>query len=80
MSQTHVASQCDFCGALDDHPKSHWNSGESYHFDCLPYDRRNQFIASHPLAEALVKAATDGKHGEELRQFSAQLHAENSEV
>jgi hypothetical protein len=75
----HVPTLCDQCGQIDDHPKSHWNDGNSYHFDCLPYDKREEFIQSHPLAESLVNAATEGKHGDELRQFSVNLH-ENYEV
>lgn len=80
MSQTHAATQCDYCGAVDNHPKSHWNTGESYHFDCLPYDKREAFVASHPLAGKLVEAAQSGVHGEQLRTFSAQLHADNQEA
>jgi hypothetical protein len=73
----HVDNQCDHCGSVDNHPKSHWNSGESFHFDCLPHDKKATFIASHPLAKALVDAATSGTHGEELRSFSVQLHADH---
>lgn len=71
----HVASQCNFCGQVDDHPKSHWNSGETFHFDCLPYDKRKTFIESNPNASSLVDAALSGTHGNELRAFSAKLHA-----
>jgi len=71
----HVPSQCSQCGSFDDHPKSHWNSGKSFHFDCLPFDLRAEFVASHPNAKALVDAALSGKHGEELRAFSAELHS-----
>jgi hypothetical protein len=72
----HVATQCTHCGQVDDHPKSHWNDGGSYHFDCLPFEKKSEFIASHPLAASLVEAATNGTHGEELRAFSAKLHEE----
>jgi hypothetical protein len=70
----HVKTLCDHCGQEDDHPKSHWNTGKTYHFDCLPYDLRNEFVESHPLAQALVDAAHDGTHGDELRAFSVKLH------
>jgi hypothetical protein len=72
----HVDTQCDHCGKVDNHPKSHWNSGETFHFDCLPHGKKSEFIESHPLAKALVDAAESGRRGEDLRSFSNQLHSD----
>lgn len=32
----HVATLCDGCGSVDDHPKLHYGP-ETYHHDCLPH-------------------------------------------
>lgn len=32
----HTPTQCDACGAWDDHPKLHYVS-ETYHHDCIPF-------------------------------------------
>jgi hypothetical protein len=69
----HEETQCDQCGKFDDHPKSHWNNGKTYHFDCLPYDLRRELLDSHPDASTLVEAANSGTHGEELRKISHTL-------
>lgn len=73
----HVASLCDQCGQVDDHPKSHWATGETYHFDCLPYDKRQMLVESSDHGHAIIRAATDGKHGEDLRQHISDLHGDS---
>lgn len=76
MSQ-HVLSRCDQCGQLDDHPKSHWSTGETYHHDCLPYDKRAILVDPETGGEhgkAVVEAAESGKRGEDLRQHIFSLH------
>jgi len=73
----HVDQRCDHCGQVDNHPKSHWNDGTSYHFDCLPYDKREEFLDSNPLAPVYLDGVTSGKKGDELRAHVKAEHGEN---
>jgi len=68
-------TQCDHCGAVDTHPKSHWNSGKSYHLDCLPFDLKKEFLETAPHMEAVVEAALRGIHGDDLKAVNDEVHA-----
>lgn len=72
----HAVTRCDQCGQLDDHPKSHWSTGETYHHDCLPYDKKKTLYDTSEHGKAIVEAAESGLHGEELRQHILSLHQE----
>lgn len=73
----HASSRCDQCGKVDADPKSHWNSGETYHHDCLPYDKKAILRDADSGGEhgaAIIDAAENGLRGEELRAHIVSLH------
>jgi hypothetical protein len=74
----HALTQCIQCGQTDDHPKSHWSSGETYHHDCLPFAKKTELIESHPHGESIIAAAEAGTHGDDLRSHIVALAKENS--
>ncbi len=76
MAVQHTATQCDQCGKVDTDPKAHWNTGGTYHHDCLPFNLRAELIESHPHGEAIISAAESGRRGEELRKHIATLAKE----
>lgn len=68
-------SQCDGCKQGDTHPKAHFNTGGSFHHDCLPAEHRQLLIDTNPLALPIIEAAESGVNGEELLAFIQELHA-----
>lgn len=76
----HALSRCDQCGQVDDHPKAHFNTGETFHHDCLPYDKRAEVLeAGGELAQAVLEACEGGKKGDELRAHIFSLHKGDDE-
>jgi hypothetical protein len=71
--------RCDYCGKVDNHPKSHWQSGESYHHDCLPYDKRALVIETSEHGQAIIEAAENGVHGAELLAHIRELHGKDDD-
>jgi hypothetical protein len=71
----HAATLCHHCGKEDTDPKSHWNTGETFHFDCLPYDKRQELVESHPHAQSILDAVHSGVKGEKLRAHITSLPA-----
>lgn len=70
----HAMDRCQQCGDVDDHPKAHWNSGETYHHDCLPYDKRQEVVDGSEHGQAIIEACEGGKKGDELRAHIISLH------
>lgn len=68
-------NQCDGCKQWDTHPKAHFNTGGSFHHDCLPTEHRAVLIETNPLAEPIIEAAESGIRGEDLLAFIQELHA-----
>lgn len=60
-----VATQCDQCGQVDDHPKVHLGA-QTYHYDCLPFIAKQGVQASSPLIPQIIAAAEGGTHGADL--------------
>jgi hypothetical protein len=71
---TRAATQCSQCGQVDDHPKAHWDTGETYHHDCLPFDKKKQLIETAPQSESIIAAAESGIRGDALLSHIEQLH------
>ncbi len=77
MAENYAASRCDQCGQVDNHPKSHWSTGETFHHDCLSYDKKALLLdpeTGGPHGAAVVEAAESGIHGDELRAHIFSLH------
>lgn len=68
-------NQCDGCKQWDTHPKAHFNTGGSFHHDCLPAEHRKVLIETNPMAEPIIQAAESGVRGEDLLAFIQELHA-----
>lgn len=77
MTEQRAQTQCDQCGQVDDHPKAHWDTGESYHHDCLPFRRKQELLDSSEHAGSIVAAAESGVHGHELLAHIRDLHEES---
>lgn len=69
-------TRCDHCGGVDAHPKSHWNTGETFHLDCLPYNLKAQLVDSAPHMEHVINAAVDGTRGDDLHALIKDVHAD----
>ena len=67
-------SLCEGCRKFDSDPKAHWNTGGSFHHDCLPAQLRQELIDNHPLGLQIIEAAEGGKRGKDLLAFIQQLH------
>ncbi len=76
MAELVPETKCDHCGQVDNHPKSHWNTGKTFHLDCLPYDLKAQLVESAPHIEAVIAKAVEGVHGEALKAFNDEVHAQ----
>lgn len=74
-----TASECDGCKQWDTHPKAHFNTGGSFHHDCLPATLRQLLIETNPLAKPIIEAAEQGVHGEDLLAFIQELHSNPQE-
>jgi hypothetical protein len=72
-------SQCDGCKQWDTHPKAHFNTGGSFHHDCLPAQLRELLIETNPLTKPIIEAAEGGLRGEDLLAFIQELHSNLSE-
>jgi hypothetical protein len=78
--ETRVATQCEQCGAVDTHPKAHWNDGGTYHHDCIPFKLKNQLIETTKHAEAVIKAAESGIRGDALLAHIESLHTADKDA
>lgn len=67
-------SRCDGCAQSDTHPKAHFNTGGSFHHDCLPPELRQVLIDTNPLAQPIIEAAESGVRGEALLAVIQDLH------
>jgi hypothetical protein len=76
-----VATQCDQCGQVDDHPKHHIGEVTKHH-DCLSFGEKEMALASHeatPGALAkIIEACEGGTRGDKLVKFIESVHAEGA--
>jgi hypothetical protein len=70
--------RCDQCGQSDDHPKHHFAGLGSYHHDCVPYDLKEQALASSDKVGKIMELAESGVHGDKLRTEIIKLHGSGS--
>lgn len=73
-----VATQCDQCGQVDDHPKVHLGVA-TYHHDCLPFSEKRLIQASSPEATKIIAAAEGGTHGGALLDYIQNLSTEGAQ-
>lgn len=71
------ATLCTQCGQVDDHPKAHWDTGETYHHDCLPFRHKQQLIEASDHAKSIIEAAESGIRGSALLAHIQSLHKES---
>lgn len=73
-----VATQCDQCGQVDDHPKVHIGEITKHH-DCLSFSEKEMILGSNestPGAVAQIIAACEGgTRGEKLVKLIEKVHA-----
>lgn len=74
LAVPHALDTCIRCGATDDHPKVHFGNLATVHHDCATIQEQGEIFggnhSQHPLMAArLFKAALDGTHGDDLREF-----------
>lgn len=72
--ERHIATQCDECLAVDDHPKLHYGAATMHHDCASPSIRRDVLgdVSAHSVSNAATAAAFDGAdkglRGDELRE------------
>lgn len=73
-----VATQCEQCGQVDDHPKVHIGTVTKHH-DCLAFAEREMVLGSNEAtpgaAAAIIEACEGGTRGDELVAFIEAHHA-----
>jgi hypothetical protein len=72
---TRVATQCDQCGQVDDHPKVHIQE-ITKHNDCLSVSEKQMVADSSPVAAGIIDACEGGLRGAELLAHIESVHTE----
>lgn len=72
-----VATQCDQCGQVDDHPKVHIGEVTKHH-DCLSFSEKEMVLGSNQAtpgaAAKIIEACEGGTRGDKLVAFIEKTH------
>lgn len=71
-----VATECEHCGQVDDHPKVHIGDVTKHH-DCLSRAEEDQVKGSSETAAQIIDACKGGKRGAKLLAHIDSLHKED---